>query len=252
VASARAWVRPAGRPEPVPGQARAEALAVLSHELRTPLAAIKGYATALLLDEVDWPATEQREFLTLIDRECDTLQSMISEVLDSALVDAGRLELEPQPLGLASLARGVAEVVQRQTTRHRLVIDFPADLPLVMGDPRRIRQVLGNIVDNAVKYSPDGGLIVIRGEVRAADVIVSVADQGRGIAPEDLIPLFDKYFRVKSDPGLRVPGTGLGLPLARSIVEAHGGRIWVESQLQRGTTIYFSLPRAERTRPEAA
>jgi signal transduction histidine kinase len=230
-------------PDRQAGQIRSEALATLSHELRTPLATIKGYATALLLEEAEWSAEEQREFLTLIDRECDTLQAMIGEVLDSALIDAGHLGIEPEPVRLPHLAHQVADEVQRQTTSHRLVDDFPADFPLLTADPRRLWQVLRNILDNAVKYSPGGGLIVIRGEVRPADVVISVADQGVGIAPEDLIPLFDKYFRVKSAEAGHVPGTGLGLPVTRAIVEAHGGRIWAESKLGRGTTFYFSLPR---------
>jgi signal transduction histidine kinase len=233
-------------PDGQAGQVRSEALATLSHELRTPLATIKGYATALLLEEAEWSAEEQREFLTLIDRECDTLQAMIGEVLDSALIDAGHLGIEPEPVRLPHLAHQVADEVQRQTTVHRLVDDFPADFPLLTADPRRLRQVLRNILDNAVKYSPAGGLIVIRGEVRPADVVISVADQGVGIAPEDLIPLFDKYFRVKSAAGSHVPGTGLGLPVTRAIVEAHGGRIWAESKLGHGTTFYFSLPRDDR------
>ncbi|MCC6188579.1 MAG: hypothetical protein IT318_06065 [Anaerolineales bacterium] len=232
------------------GRARSEALAALSHELRTPLTTIKGYATALLLDEAQWSADEQREFLTLIDRECDTLQAMIGEVLDSALIDTGHLGIELEPVRLPRLAREVTDEVQRQTTLHRLVDDFPADFPLLLADPRRLRQVLRNILDNAVKYSPGGGLIVIRGEVRPADVVVSVADQGVGIAPEDLIPLFDKYFRVKSPTGGHVPGTGLGLPVTRAIVEAHGGRIWAESKLGRGTTLFFSVPRDDRALPD--
>ena len=124
------------------------------------------------------------------------------------------------------------------------LVDFPADFPILDADPRWIKQAFRNILDNAIKYSPDGGLIVVRGEVRSADVVVIVADQGVGISPEDLIPLFAKYFRVKSAANLHVPGTGLGLPITRAIVEAHGGRIWAESKYGEGTTIYFSLPLA--------
>jgi signal transduction histidine kinase len=108
--------------------------------------------------------------------------------------------------------------------------------------------VLRNILDNAVKYSPNGGLIVIKGEARTIDVVVSVADQGIGISSEDLIPLFEKYSRVRSVSTLHVSGTGLGLPIARAIVEAHGGRIWVESKVGEGTTIFFSLPRNQSER----
>ena len=117
-----------------------------------------------------------------------------------------------------------------------------APLPIVDADPKRLKQVVRNIVDNAIKYSPLGGLIVVRCEVRRQDVVVTISDQGVGISPEDLIPLFEKYFRVKAPTGVHVPGTGLGLPVAREIVEAHGGRIWAESKVGEGTSISFSIP----------
>ena len=184
-------------------------------------------------------------FLRLIDDECNNLEGMIGDILESSLIDVGRLEIELQPVRLPRLAGEVAREMQRASGIHRFVIDFPPDYPLVDADPRRIRQVLRNILDNAIKYSPDGGMIVIRGEIRPADVVVSVADQGVGISPEDLIPLFDKYFRVKAPTGYYVPGTGLGLPVSRAIIEAHGGRIWAESKIGEGTTLYFSILRQD-------
>ena len=222
---------------------RSEVMAALSHELRTPLAAIKGYSTALLLDEVAWPDEKRREFLHLVDEECDNLQVMINDILDSSLIDVGQLIIERQPVRLAHLAREIADEMQRRSDVHRLVVDIPPDCPIVDVDPRRIKQVFRNILDNAIKYSPNGGLVVIRGEVRLKDVVISISDQGVGISPEDLIPLFEKYFRVKSPTGYHVAGTGLGLPVARAIVEAHGGRIWAESKVGQGTTLCFSLPR---------
>ena len=227
------------------GRLQAEALATLSHELRTPLAAIKGYSTAMLLEEVHWPDEKRREFLKLIDGECDDLETMIKDMLEASLIDIGQLALELQPVRLERLAREVTDEVQGRTERHQLVVDFPRGFPIVDADPRRIRQVTRNILDNAIKYSPDGGLVVIRGEVRALDVVVAISDQGVGISPEDLIPLFDRYFRVKSPTGYHVPGTGLGLPVARAIVEAHKGRIWAESKVTEGTTLSFSLPLAD-------
>lgn len=226
------------------GRLQAEALATLSHELRTPLAAIKGYSTAMLLEEVDWPDEKRREFLRLIEHECGDLEIMINDILDAALIDIDQLTLEPQPVRLERLAQDIVDEMQGRTEAHRLVVDFPTDLPILDADPRRIRQVVRNILDNAIKYSPDGGLVMIRGERRAHDVVVSIADQGVGISPEDLIPLFDRYFRVKSPTGYYVAGTGLGLPVARAIVEAHGGRIWAQSKVGEGTTLSFSLPLA--------
>ena len=222
---------------------RAEALAILSHELRTPLGAIKGYCTALLMEEAAWPQAKQHEFLLRIDEECENLETMIGELLDSSLIDAGQLMLEYQPVRLERIAQEVANEMQYLTSSHRIDLDFPVDFPLIDADPLRIKQILRNIVNNAIKYSPNGGLVMIRGEVRSSDIIVSIADQGMGIAVEDLISLFEKYFRVKASPEHQIPGTGLGLLVARTLVEAHEGRIWAESKLGEGTIFYFSLPR---------
>ncbi|MGB3716706.1 MAG: ATP-binding protein [Candidatus Promineifilaceae bacterium] len=221
---------------------RSEVMAALSHELRTPLASIKGYTTAMMLKEVTWPEEKRQEFLRLIDEETDNLERMISDIMDASLIDIGQLDIEPQPLRLPRLAEEAAQEMQHHSNKHHFVVDFPPGFPIVEADPRRIRQVFLNILDNSVKYSPEGGLIVIRGEVRPTDVVVSFADQGVGISPEDLIPLFDKYFRVKAPTGYHVPGTGLGLPVARAIVETHGGRIWAKSRVGEGTTLYFSIP----------
>jgi K+-sensing histidine kinase KdpD len=224
---------------------RSEAMATLSHELRTPLSAIKGYATALLLEEVDWSKPKQNEFLQMIDDECENLELMISDILDSSLISMGQLVIEKQPVRLPRLVGEIVEEFQLRTEAHRLIIDFPSDFPIIDVDPHRIRQVVRNILDNAIKYSPVGGLIMIKGEIRDEDVVISIADQGVGISPEDLIPLFEMYFRVKAPTGYHVAGTGLGLPVSRSIIEAHNGRIWAESQVDQGTTIYFSLPLLE-------
>jgi K+-sensing histidine kinase KdpD len=222
---------------------RSEVLATLSHELRMPLTAIQGYSSALLLDEVDWSEEKGQKFLRLIEEESENMQSMLKDILDSSLIDVDQLIIERQPVRLQHLARDVAEEMQHQTESHQIIVDFPEKFPILAIDPRWIKQVFRNILDNAIKYSPEGGLIVIRGEERPSDVVIMVADQGIGISPEDLIPLFERYFRVRSLANLHIPGTGLGLPITRAIVEGHGGRIWAESNLGEGTTIYFSLPK---------
>ncbi len=222
---------------------RSEIMATLSHELRTPLAAIRGYATAMMLEEVRWPKWKITQFLRQIDEECENLQAMIGEILDSSLIDIGQLTIEPQPLRLPQLLTEVAAEMQRRTRVHRILVDTPPDFPILDADPHRVKQVVRNILDNAVKYSPTGGLVVIRAEADEREATVSISDEGVGIAPQDMIPLFDKYFRAKSPTGYHVAGTGLGLPVARAIVEAHGGRIWAESKVGQGTTLYFTLPR---------
>ncbi len=221
---------------------RSEVTATLSHQLRMPLSSIKGYTTALLLDEIEWNQEKRAEFLHLIEDECDSMQDMITEILDSSLIDVGQLAIERQPVRLSLMAQEIATEMQQRFENHRLLVDFPPDFPLVEVDPRWIKQVFHNILDNAVKYSPEGGLVVIQGERRQNDVVIRISDQGIGISPEDLIPLFEKFFRARAGNGYHVPGTGLGLPVARAIVEAHGGRIWAESQVGQGTTLYFSIP----------
>ena len=224
---------------------RAELMAILSHELRIPLSAIKGYSTALQLDEVEWAKEKQQEFLAMIEDECDSMQVMLKEILDSSLIEVEQLTLERQPMRLQQIAKDVVQEAQRRTENHRILVDFPPDFPIVEVDPRWIKQVFRNILENAIRYSPEGGLIVIRGETRPANIVISIADQGIGISPEDLIPIFEKYFRVRSATDYHVAGTGLGLPVARAIIEAHGGRIWIESKIGEGSTVFFSLPKAK-------
>lgn len=220
----------------------AERMTTLSHELRLPLTAIMGYASALLLDEISWTREKQVEIIGRIVEESESMQAMLKNLLDASLIEAERISIQPQQLDLHRTAREIAEEFQNRTKKHRIFVELPSGFPTILADPKWIKQVLRNLLDNAIKYSPAGGLIVMRGEIRRRDIVLSIADQGIGIPPEDIPTLFEKYYRVKPPSGIRVPGTGLGLPIARTIVEAHGGRIWVESLLGQGTTVSFSLP----------
>jgi two-component system sensor histidine kinase VicK len=207
-----------------------------------PLSMIKGYASALLMEELNWKPEKHREFLDLIENACDDMEVMIRDILDTALIEVDQLNLEPQLIHIQEIAGEIAYEIKHRSPGHRPVVDFPARFPCVIADPRWIKQVFRNILDNAVKYSPNGGLIVIQGEVREKDVVISVSDQGVGISSEDLIPIFEKYFRVRNESTLHISGTGLGLAIARSIIEAHEGHIWIESKENEGTTVFFSLP----------
>ncbi len=224
---------------------KAELLSALAHEMRTPLTSIKGYSTALLMEGASFSPEAQREFLQIIDEECDILQDLIHDLLESSVIEAGLLRLEPQPVILQRLVREVVDDLAHRSRKHRFVVDIPEGFPIIEADPLRVMQVLRNLLDNSVKYSPQGGLIVIRGEARDTEVLISVADQGVGIAPEDLNRLFEKFFRARSGLIRNVVGSGLGLPIARTIVESHGGRIWAESKVGQGTTLYFTLPRTD-------
>jgi K+-sensing histidine kinase KdpD len=221
---------------------RSEIMATLSHELRMPLSMIKGYASALLMEELNWKPEKHREFLDLIENACDDMEGMIRDILDTALIEVDQLNIEPQTCDIQLIASEIAQETKHRSPKHRPVVDIPASFPLVIADPRWIKQVFRNILDNAVKYSPDGGLIVIQGQVREKDVVIRISDQGVGISSEDLIPIFERYFRARSESTLHISGTGLGLAIARSIVEAHKGHIWIESKENEGTTVFFSLP----------
>jgi signal transduction histidine kinase len=221
---------------------KGELLSILAHEMRTPLTSIKGYTTALLMQEASFDAKAQRGFLKIIDEECETLESLVRDLLESSIIDAGLLKLEPQPVMLPRLSREAIDEMAHRTEKHHFLIDFPQDFPIVDADPDRIRQVLRNLLDNAVKYSPDGGLVIVRGELREDEMVISVADQGVGISPEHLNRLFEKFFRVDSGPGRHVVGSGLGLPISRTLIKAHGGGIWARSKLGQGSTFYFTLP----------
>lgn len=223
---------------------RAESISFLAHEMRTPLTTIKGYATALMMEDARFDAATQREFLEQIDRECDTLIRLIEDLLESSVLGAGLLQLEREPVRLTRLVREVVDDIRLTTTKHRFLIEFPREFPLVEADPARLTQVFVNLLENAVKYSPDGGLIAIHGEVQPNQIVLSIADQGIGIAPEHLNRLFEKFFRAKTGAAKATVGSGLGLPIARSIVEAHGGQIWAESQPGHGSIFYIALPLA--------
>lgn len=221
---------------------KAELLSTLAHEMRTPLTSIKGYSTALLEEEITLRPETQQEFLEIIDEGCNVLQDLIHDLLESSIIDTGLLRLELQPVLLPRLVKSVIDEIAHHGQTYRFLVNFPTHFPIVDADPNRIAQVLRNLLDNAVKYSPQGGLIVVRGEVGEDEVIVSVADQGVGLAPEHLNQLFDRYFRAQSGLSLNTAGSGLGLPIAHTIVESHKGRIWAESQLGHGSTFFFTIP----------
>jgi signal transduction histidine kinase len=221
---------------------RAGLISTLAHEMRTPLTSIKGYSTALLMKEATYNTATQREFLETIDRECDILEDLITDYLESSTIDAGMMKIDLQPVRLPRLAAKAADDVGRRFPKHALLVDFTDEYPLVDADPDRILQVLRQLLDNAAKYSPVGGLIVLQGKITEDKAVISVADEGVGIAPEDLNHLFDRFFRIKSNSGAQIIGTGLGLPISRAIIEAHGGHIWVESQPGQGSKFFFSLP----------
>ncbi|MDP2743741.1 MAG: ATP-binding protein [Dehalococcoidia bacterium] len=229
---------------------RSEFISSVSHELRTPLTLIKGYSTSLLRQDVSWDEGTQREFLQVIDEKTDLLRDLIDKLLQSAKLEAGALKLEKEPLLLPRLARKVVDDAGMRAKKHHLALAFANSFPVVEADVRCMEQVLQNLVQNAIKYSPEGSEIVIAGKVEDGCVVVSVSDQGIGISPEHQDKVFERFYRVNSPATRGIPGSGLGLSITKGHVEAHGGRVWMESAAGKGSKFYFSLPveHAEKAR----
>jgi signal transduction histidine kinase len=218
-------------------------VSVISHELKTPVALIKGYAGTLRREDASWDAETLTEGLTIIEEESDRLAELIDKLLDASRIQAGALKLERGDVDLPDLASKVVDGFRLQTDAHEFELDFPAGLPPILADEERVRQVLNNLVDNAIKYSPEGGTIRVGGRLEPHQVVVYVTDQGIGIPAGEQKKLFQRFYRVDSSMRRRTQGAGLGLFLSRSIVEAHGGRMWLDSEPNKGTSVYFSLPR---------
>jgi PAS domain S-box-containing protein len=217
-------------------------ISVISHELKTPVALIKGYVGTLRRQDVSWDRSIVDDSLAVIEEEADRLTGLIENLLDASRLEAGAFRLNQSDLALDELARRLTHRFQSQTSKHEFIIDFPSNFPVVLADEDRISQVFSNLLSNAIKYSPDGGEIRVTGMVRPEQVIVCVRDQGPGIAPGDVPYIFERFYR-SDDAKRTTKGAGLGLYLARAVIQAHGGRIWIDTQPGDGARICFSLPR---------
>jgi len=217
-------------------------ISVISHELKTPVALIKGYVGTLRREDATWDPAIVKDSLEVIEEEADRLTELIDNLLDASRLQAGALSINLTDVILSALVERIAERFRTQSVRHHIVVDFPSNFPVILADEDRIEQVLSNLLSNAIKYSEEGGEIRISGQVRPQQVIVCVSDQGPGIAPDDIPHVFDRFYR-SSRAARTTKGAGLGLFLARAVVEAHGGRIWVDPRPGDGARICFSLPR---------
>jgi PAS domain S-box-containing protein len=217
-------------------------ISIVSHELRTPVALIKGYVGTLRREDAKWDPQVVRESLEVIESESDHLAQLIDDLLDASRLQAGGLSLNFSEVNLQQLAERLAERFRTQSEIHTFVCDFPPHFPLVRGDEERLTQVLTNLLSNAVKYSPNGGQITISGHSTPDMITVCVQDEGRGIASSEVPLIFDRFFRG-ADASRKTQGAGLGLFLAKAIVEAHDGKIYVDQSAKKGTRICFSMPK---------
>lgn len=227
-------------------EAKSTFISSISHELKTPVALIKGWASTLRRDDVQWDRQKIREGLAVIEDETDRLTELIENLLATSKLQAEGMRLTHiEPVDMAALASRAVERFRAQAAQHTLVLDFPEDgLPPVQGDETRLRQVLDNLISNAIKYSPDGGEIRVGGSADAEHVTVYVADQGVGIPLDEQEHIFERFYRVDDALSRDTQGAGLGLYLAQALVKAHNGQITVESQPGKGATFRVILPRA--------
>lgn len=224
---------------------RQDFVANVSHEFKTPLTAIRGFAETLLSGALSDPKNNRR-FLEIIRDHSSRLDRLTDDLLKLARIEAGKLELELFPVGLAELIEGCAETTLLKASRKQisLGIDVPAGLPAVRGDASLLREVFQNLLDNAVQYTMAGGRICVTVAPGVREAVISITDTGIGIPLADQERIFERFYRVDAARSREVGGTGLGLSIAKHIVEAHGGRLWVESEIGRGSQFFFSIPLA--------
>ncbi len=231
-------------------KAKAEALALAAHELKTPLAVIKGSATTLLANSQRWDAAAQHEMLQLIDEQCDQLHELVNGLLDVWRLDAGLLPINPTLIRLPELLKPFVERWQKFAPRHQITLKLPAELPALLADRSRVEQVLNHVLDNAVKYS-SGGKVVIEAAASEGRIEITIADQGRGLMQDHVERIFDRFYRVREE-GEHIPGSGMGLAVARAVVQAHGGSIWATSPGPgKGATFHIALPLTPHRSPVA-
>ncbi len=221
---------------------KSQLLSTVSHELRTPLASIKGYVTTLIDYRDRLGNALQEEFLHIVDEESDRLRELVENLLDMSRIEAGVLRIHPELTRLTPVVERALAALQPKLAGREVSIDSLDDLPDVMIDSTRIQQVLSNLLDNAAKYSLPGTPIRISVSSDATRVTVGVHDRGAGIPPEHAEKIFDRFYRIENAGIRSAGGIGLGLAISRGLIEAHGGRMWVDSAAGQGSTFYFSIP----------
>ena len=219
-------------------------ISVVSHELKTPVALIKGYVGTLRREDARWDRKIVDESLQVIEEEADRLAIYIENLLDATRLQANSFSLKRTDIQLATVIERVAERLQTQTSTHQIVSNVEPDLPVIVADEIRINQLISNLVSNSIKYAPKGK-IEISAETHGDNIVVCVSDEGSGISPSDAPFVFDRFYR-SPDATKQTKGAGLGLYLAKAIVESHGGRIWIDPEKGKGACVCFSLPIGEK------
>ena len=217
-------------------------VSIASHELRTPMTTIMGFSELLL--KRDMPEESRHDWLQRIYQNSQILSAIVDDMLNASRIQSGKIEVDLQPLEVGSIVEEVVAGIKPETQIHEFAVDVPADLPKAIADREKVSQVIINLVTNAVKYSPEDGVVSIVAKHRPEEerILVKVTDQGMGIAPEDVDQLFATFHRIRRAEPPKIKGTGLGLSIVKGLILLMKGEVWVESELNKGTSFFFTMP----------
>jgi signal transduction histidine kinase len=223
-------------------QMKDEFIGLVSHELRSPLTVITGAVNTVLTEGPRLSAEETKQLLLDASHEADSLAGLLNNLLELSRAQAGRLFIRAELVNFKKVLRDSVEEIRRQSSAHRFVLEIPGKLPVVTADKLRLERILNNLLENAVKYSPNGGEICVSVKLEKERLVISVSDQGIGISKIDQAKLFKPFQRLEDTRIHSTKGLGLGLLVCQRLVESHGGQIWVESKPGQGSTFFFTLP----------
>ena len=228
---------------------KSDFISLVSHELRTPLTSILGFSSYMLTGKLGAVADTQKPALDSIHRQAKRLSAIISDFLDISRIESGKIEMKKEAVPVSQVAGRVVEDLRPQANEKHVQVSARVEdgsLPLVAaGDEQRIAQVFTNLIGNALKFTEPNGRVDVTLSRHNGEVICRVADTGCGIPPDELDRVFDRFYQVEKVVTRKSGGTGLGLAIVKNIIEAHGGRVWIESQVGQGTQVSFTLPGSE-------
>jgi PAS domain S-box-containing protein len=225
---------------------RSTLVATVSHELQTPISIIKAYASTLTRPDVEWDQETIKDKLYAIEEESDRLSELVRRLLYTYRIESGTVPLNKMMVDIPKEVNKIAQMLVESTDKHKFKLNFPPNFPPVLADPEKIVDVLTNLLENAIKFSPRGGTITVKGRVDRNEVAITVADRGIGISSYEQDRIFDRFYRAEDSQVRSTEGIGLGLHICKATIEAHGGRISVQSKLGKGSRFTFTLPLTEQ------
>ena len=232
-------------------KSKSEFVSVVSHELKLPMTSIKGYSDLMLAGATGPLNENQVNFLTTVRNNVNRMATLVSDLADISRIESGNIRIEPRAVPVWDVVDEVVNLTRTQIEEKKQTVslDIPQGLPRAHCDRNRFSQILTNLVSNANKYTPEGGVVDVQAEQVDGMIQIKVRDNGLGMMPEDQEKLFSKFFRSADDKVREAPGTGLGLSITKNLIELQGGRIWFESEFRKGTTFYFTMPIHQDTMP---